>query len=171
MSQQYVLHNARLFTGVTEEVLSDATVWIDGRLLRYAGPSSDAPQIDSDVTRIDAGNRFVMPGMTESHAHLSYSNAAPTKLNLGPVAVAMADAIDNARVLLGSGFTSAISFGSAQCIDVPLRDLIDQGRLPGPRLAASDRDIGSTGSNADTTAPGQDDIKLIADGPWAVRHA
>jgi len=171
VTSQYVLDDARLFTGVTEEVLDRARIWVEGPLIRYAGPTDSAPTIDGDIPRIDVGGRFVMPGMTESHSHLSYSNASPTQLNLNPVPLAMADAIDNARVLLGSGFTSAISFGSAQCIDVPLRDLINQGRIPGPRLAASDRDIGSTGSNADTTTPGQDHIKLIADGPWAVRQA
>ena len=42
------------------------------------------------------------------------------------------------------GFTSAISFDQ-QGLDVPLRDAINEGRVCGPRLAASDRDLGSTG--------------------------
>jgi imidazolonepropionase-like amidohydrolase len=171
LNRQWVLHDVRLFSGVNDEVIPDATVWVDGNVIRYAGPADAAPPIEADVPRVDGRRRFVMPGMTESHAHLSYSNAAPTVLNQSPIPVAMLDAIDNARTVLGSGFTSAISFGSAQGIDVPLRDMINQGRIPGPRLAASDRDIGSTGSNADTTGAGQDHIKLIADGPWAVRHA
>ena len=83
----------------------------------------------------------------------------------------MLDAVDNARTLLRFGFTSAISFGSAQGIDVPLRDAINAGRVPGPRLLASDRDVGSTGSNADNKAPGSEGHKRIADGPWAVRAA
>ena len=170
MSKQLLLTNARLFTGTDEEVLADGTVWIDGSIIRYAGPSQDAPEISDDAARLDVGNRFVMPGMTESHIHLSYANAAPTELNQGPIPIAMLNAIDNARKVLGSGFTSAISFGSAQGIDIPLRDSINQGRVPGPRLAASDRDLGSTGSNADL--PSNDaGKKLIADGPWAVRQA
>ena len=83
----------------------------------------------------------------------------------------MLDAVDNARVLLGSGFTSAISFGSAQGLDIPLRDAINAGRVPGPRLAASDRDLGSTGSNADGASGGDMAKKIIADGPWAIRKA
>jgi imidazolonepropionase-like amidohydrolase len=109
--------------------------------------------------------------MTESHAHLSYSNAHPQQLDRQPVPTAMLDAIDNARRVLGSGFTSAISFGSAQGIDIPLRDAIRGGRIPGPRLRASDRDLGSTGSNADSASPDSEGRKLIADGPWAVRAA
>ena len=83
----------------------------------------------------------------------------------------MLDAVDNARRVLRAGITSAISIGSAQGIDLPLRDAIEQGRVPGPRLAASDRDLGSTGSNADGADPASEGRKLIADGPWAVRAA
>lgn len=168
---------ARLFTGVDGEVIDDGTVVVDGGTIVYAGPTVDAPTDDgttagsSDVTVVDVAGRFVMPGMTESHVHLAYANAAPTRLNSSPVQIAMLDAVDNARVLLGSGFTSAISFGAAQGTDVPLRDAIDAGRVPGPRLLANDRDVGSTGSNADSSSPGSEGLKLIVDGPWAVRAA
>ena len=143
-----VIHNARVFCGVDEEVLDNGTVWVSNGLIKYAGSSTDVPEIDSGVERYDAEGKFVMPGMTESHVHLSYNNAHPQQLNNQPLPIAMLDAVDNARVLLGSGFTSAISFGSAQGLDIPLRDAINSGRIPGPRLAASDRDLGSTGSNA-----------------------
>jgi imidazolonepropionase-like amidohydrolase len=165
----YVLEHVRLFTGVDGEVLDDGAVWVDGRIVRYAGPAVDAPA--TDAVRVDLRGAFVMPGMTESHAHLSYSNAHPQQLDRQPIPTAMLDAVDNARILLASGFTSAISFGSAQGIDIPLRDAIRAGRVPGPRLAASDRDLGSTGSNADAAAPDSEGRKLIADGPWAVRAA
>ena len=52
-------------------------------------------------------------------------------------------------MVLGSGFTSAISHGSVHQIDVHLRDAIDRCQVPGPRLLASGRDIGVTASNAD----------------------
>ncbi|MFN3218322.1 MAG: amidohydrolase family protein [Acidimicrobiales bacterium] len=165
-----LITGARLFTGVDGEVIDDGTVVVDGGTIAYAGPTVDAPPVD-DATVVDVAGRFVMPGMTESHVHLAYANAAPTRLNSSPVQIAMLDAVDNARVLLGSGFTSAISFGAAQGTDVPLRDAIEAGRVPGPRLLANDRDVGSTGSNADSSSPGSEGLKLIADGPWAVRAA
>ena len=166
-----VLTNLRLFTGVDEEVLDDGAVVIEGEHIVFAGPAVDAPSVDGDVPRHDLSGAFVMPGMTDSHAHLSYNNAHPQQLDRQPLPTAMLDAIDNARRVLGAGFTSAISFGSAQGIDLPLRAAIEQGRIPGPRLAASDRDLGSTGSNADGADPASDGRKLIADGPWAVRAA
>jgi imidazolonepropionase-like amidohydrolase len=167
-----LLTNARLFTAVDETVIDDGGVLIDGDRIAWAGPTDEAPPVGPDVVeRRDVGGRFVMPGMTESHVHLSYSNAHPSQLDRQPIPIAMLDAVDNARTLLRFGFTSAISFGSAQGIDVPLRDAINSGRIPGPRLLASEKDIGSTGSNADSNAPDSEGRKRIADGPWAVRAA
>ena len=137
-----VIENANLFTGVDEEVIHNGAVWVSDGIIRFAGHQSSMPPVEDDTEKFDACEKFVMPGMTESHVHLSYNNAHPQQLNSQPLPTAMLDAADNARVLLGSGFTSAISFGSAQGLDVPLRDAINSGRIPGPRLAASDRDLG-----------------------------
>ena len=166
-----VIENANLFTGVDEEVIHNGAVWVSDGIIRFAGHQSSMPPVEDDTEKFDACEKFVMPGMTESHVHLSYNNAHPQQLNSQPLPTAMLDAAENARVLLGSGFTSAISFGSAQGLDVPLRDAINSGRIPGPRLAASDRDLGSTGSNADGTFGGDNSKKIIADGPWAIRKA
>ena len=163
-----IIENATLFTGVDGDVIDDGVVYVSDGFIRFAGPKTKVPSSLEDIDRFDAAGKFVMPGMTESHVHLSYNNAHPQQLNSQPLATAMLDAVDNARVLLGSGFTSAISFGSAQGLDVPLRDAINSGRIPGPRLAASDRDLGSTGSNADGTFGGDNSKKIIADGPWAI---
>ena len=167
-----LITNARLFTAVDETVIDDGSVLIDGDRIVWAGPTPLAPPLGDDAAeRWDVDGMFVMPGMTESHVHLSYSNAHPSNLDRQPIPIAMLDAVDNARTLLHFGFTSAISFGSAQGIDVPLRDAINAGRVPGPRLLASEKDVGSTGSNADSKEPGSDGRKRIADGPWAVRAA
>lgn len=167
-----LITNARLFIAVDETIVDDGGVLIDGDRIVWAGPSADAAVVDDDpVERLDVAGKFVMPGMTESHVHLSYANAHPSQLDRQPVPIAMLDAVDNAGALLRMGFTSAISFGSAQGIDVPLRDAINSGRIAGPRLLASERDVGSTGSNADSKAPGSEGHKRIVDGPWAVRAA
>ncbi len=167
-----LITRARLFTAVDETVIDDGSVLIEGDRIAWVGPTDALPPEEHhDAERLDVDGRFVMPGMTESHVHLSYSNAHPSQLDRQPIPIAMLDAVDNARTLLGFGFTSAISFGSAQGIDVPLRNAINSGRVPGPRLLASEKDLGSTGSNADTAAPESDGRKRIADGPWAVRAA
>ncbi len=175
MSKQRVFTNARLFTGVDGEVLEDGSVWIDGGDIRFAGPTSDLRGVNENVDRIDLGGRFLMPGMTESHAHISYTGNGPTELDKTPVEEAMVHSIDNARLMLGAGFTSAISFGSVHRIDVFLKRAIDAGTIPGPKLVASGRDLGATSSNADLhpdhAKPQMEGLGLLVDGPWAVRSA
>jgi imidazolonepropionase-like amidohydrolase len=174
-SKQMLLTNAQLFTGVDEQLTTDAAIWVDGSEIRYAGRSGEAPAVPDDVQRIDLGGQFVMPGMTESHAHLSYTNNGPGDLDKSPVEQAMVDSVANARMMLGSGFTSAISFGSVHRIDVFLRDAINAGKIPGPRLEASGRDVGATSSNADLHPDYAklqiDGLGMLVDGPWAVRKA
>ena len=170
-----LITNARLFTGVDGEVIPDGAVWISGRHVRRAGPATFDSEVPAEIPRIDVGGRFVMPGMTESHAHLSYDHNGPTELDKTPVELAMMNSVANARTMLASGFTSAISFGSVHRIDVFLRNAIDRGAIPGPRLEASGRDLGSTGSNADLhkdwARPQIEGLGMISDGPWDVRRA
>jgi imidazolonepropionase-like amidohydrolase len=108
-----------------------------------------------------------MPGMTETHAHLSFADASPFAIGDTSVEDATIIAVGNADKMLRAGFTSAISFGSTYKIDVALRGAINSGRISGPRLLAAGRDLGATSSNVDS--PGG--LSQIADGPWALRKA
>ncbi len=123
--------------------------------------------VPAGCERIDAKGKFVMPGMTETHAHLSFADASPFAIGATPVEEATITAVNNASLMLASGFTSAISFGSTYKIDVALRDAINAGRIAGPRLLAAGRDLGATASNVD--APGG--LSQIEDGPWRLRKA
>jgi imidazolonepropionase-like amidohydrolase len=175
MSETILFTNARLFTGVDGCVIDDGAIWLEGRMIRFAGPAVDLPPPAREARTVDLGGQFVMPGMTESHAHISYTNNGPGELDKTPVEQAMVWSIDNARLMLGSGFTSAISFGSVHRIDVYLKDAIAKGMIVGPRIRASGRDIGATASNADLhpdhARPQMEGLGMLVDGPWAVRKA
>ena len=97
------------------------------------------------------------------------------ELDKSPVEEVVIKTIHNARVMLGSGFTSAISFGSVHRVDAFLKRGIECGDVLGPRLLAGGRDIGSTGSNADLHPDYAqlkiDGLGMITDGPWEVRKA
>jgi imidazolonepropionase-like amidohydrolase len=162
-----VLTNAKVFPGLDTSVIERGAVWISGNRIRYCGSMQELPKVPDDADVRDVGARFVMPGMTETHAHLSFADASPFAIGATPVEEATITAVRNARLMLASGFTSAISFGSTYRIDVALRDAIDAGRIEGPRLRAAGRDLGATASNVDS--PGG--LSQIADGPWALRKA
>jgi imidazolonepropionase-like amidohydrolase len=165
--QNRVFSNARLFTARDESVIEAAAIWIaDGRIL-FAGPGDQLPPTPADTEVSDLDGRFVMPGMTETHAHLSFADASPFAIGQTSVEQATIAAVNNARLMLQSGFTSAVSFGSTYCIDVALRDAINQGQIVGPRLLAAGRDLGATASNIDSGGG----LSQIADGPWELRKA
>lgn len=166
-TRNLLIQNARLFPANDETVIESASIWIEGDTIRFAGPTANAPAVPPECERMDAGRRFVMPGMTETHAHLSFADASPFGIGSTPVEEATIIAVRNAALMVDSGFTSAISFGSTYRIDVALREAINAGRIKGPRMLAAGRDLGATGSNIDS--PGG--LGMVADGPWAVRKA
>jgi imidazolonepropionase-like amidohydrolase len=166
-SEHVVYTNARLFPGFDEQVVEDGALWTQGNRIRYAGSVKDLSGAPENARQIDAGGAFIMPGMTETHAHLSFGDDSPFALGSTTVEGATIKAVRNAGVMLRSGFTSAISFGSTHRIDVALRDSINSGELEGPRLLAAGRDLGATASNVDSDGA----LSQIADGPWALRKA
>lgn len=162
-----ILTNATLFTATNEEAIKNAAIWIEGNQVRYAGPAADMPETPGDVVQQDVNGKFVMPGMTETHAHLSFSDASPFGIGDLSVEDSTLTAVKNSRLMLASGFTSAVSFGSTYKIDVALRGAINAGKIIGPRLLAAGRDLGATASNVDSGGS----LSQIADGPWALRQA
>ncbi len=167
MSTHHLLQNARLFIGTNESVTEDASIWIEDDQVRYAGPTKALPQVPATANVLDVCGRFVMPGMTETHAHLSFADVSPFGIGDTNVEEATLTAVRNAELMLASGFTSAVSFGSTYRIDVALRNAINSGKLVGPRLLAAGRDLGATASNVDSGGG----LSQIADGPWALRKA
>ncbi len=159
--------NARIFDAVDMDVIEDGAVCFDNGTLTYVGPMTGMPEQKPNTAVIDAAGKFVMPGMTETHAHLSFADASPFAIGDVGVETSTITAVRNAELMLRAGFTSAISFGSTYKIDVALRNAINAGQILGPRLLAAGRDLGATASNVDS--PGG--LSQIADGPWALRQA
>lgn len=106
-------------------------------------------QIDrAGAELIDGRGMTLMPGMVEGHAHLSWPSSVERVVNamkLPPEEHLLVTA-QNARITLDHGFTSAYSAGSlGERFEVALRDMIDAGFLPGPRLRASSLEKGAEG--------------------------
>jgi imidazolonepropionase-like amidohydrolase len=135
-----------------------------------------APPAANGATRIDGAGQTLMPGLIESHAHLSLADLAPLDLDRLPIEEQMLITVRNARTMLDCGYTSAFSAASAKPrLDVVLRREIEAGREVGPRLLANGPEITVTGGLGDTNLlhlPLYETptFSWVADGPDAIRR-
>jgi len=172
-----VIHNGQVIDGTGAAAVADAVVLIrDGRIT-YAGPVVKAPQPPADAVRLDARGGTIMPGLVEAHYHPTYFNVAElADLDIKyPVEYVTLLAAANARLALECGYTAARSGGSLHNIDVWLKKAIDEDLFPGPRLAASGREIcGSAGLmdwNPEYLKLGMEGLILLVNGPVEARAA
>jgi imidazolonepropionase-like amidohydrolase len=97
---------------------------------------------------VDGKGATLMPGMVEAHAHLTWPSSVERVINSMklPAEEHLLVTVQNARITLDHGFTSAYSAGSlGERFEPALRDMIDAGHLPGPRLRASALEKGAEG--------------------------
>lgn len=106
-----------------------------------------APPAAEDAV-IDGQGATLMPGLIEAHAHLTWPSSVERVVNAMklPAEEHLLVTVQNARITLDHGFTSAYSAGSlGEKFEPALRDRIDAGALPGPRLRASALEKGAEG--------------------------
>jgi imidazolonepropionase-like amidohydrolase len=140
---------ARQVLDGTGKVIPNATVTVrDGKIVGV-GPSSGA------VTH-DLGALTLMPGFIDTHVHIGWHFDAKGGYHAGPEPPEQAAlyGAENAYITLIAGFTTVQSVGAAS--DKPLRDAINRGVLPGPRILTS---LGSIGNAKWTVDQIRDDIR------------
>lgn len=124
---------------------------------------------------VDCRGGTLMPGMVEAHSHITFTDVMSLKeLALIPPEEHLLKTYQNAKLMLDSGFTSLYSAASAKIrTEVVLRNAINAGTLPGPRMRAASPEMVSTGGLADDSQlhlPLQT-AGLVADGVDEVRRA
>jgi imidazolonepropionase-like amidohydrolase len=147
----YLLRPARVFDGVTAKPHSDWVVLVTGDRIVAAGPEAQVkPPAGTEV--IDLAGTTLLPGLIEGHSHLllhPYNEASWNDQVLKEsLALRVARATNHARATLMAGFTTARDLGTegAADADVGLKQAIDQGIIPGPRLLVTTRALVATGS-------------------------
>jgi imidazolonepropionase-like amidohydrolase len=172
-----VVTNGRLIVGNGRPPIEDGAVVIrDGRIV-HAGSHTPALDIPPDAARVDAAGGTILPGLVEAHYHPTYFNVAElADLDIKyPVEYVTILAACNAKLALECGYTSARSGGSLHNIDVWLKKAIEEDLVPGPRLAASGREICGAGGlmdwNPDHLKLGMEGLILLINGPEEGRRA
>ena len=149
-------------------------VLIEGPRIAAVSRGTDRlPRENADV--IDGGGATLMPGLIESHAHLSIDNAADlVQIGLIPPEETTLIAVRNARLYLDCGITSCISAASAKPrTDVVIRNAINKGEIPGPRLLAASPWLTVTGGLGDMRTlhmPQMSSMAITLDGPEEFRR-
>jgi imidazolonepropionase-like amidohydrolase len=110
---------------------------------------------------IDLRDRFVLPGLIDSHVHLRSDVAGQAGLvnglTNGPAAGAFEAAV-NARKTLDAGFTTVRNLGDDDGVTLALRDAIATGKVPGPRIIDAASSISTTSGHMDSTLGLREDL-------------
>jgi imidazolonepropionase-like amidohydrolase len=143
-----ILKPARVFDG--ESLHEGWAVRVKGDRIDAAG--ADAAAGAAGATTIDLPGTTLMPGLVEGHSHVllhAYSETSWTdQVSREGLALRVARATNHLRATLLAGFTTIRDLGTegAQYADVELKQAVNQGIIPGPRMLVATKAIVATGS-------------------------
>ncbi len=152
----FLIKPERVFDG--EEMHAGWWVWVDSGIIKAVGPSGKI-NIPKGATVLDFPGKTLMPGMIEGHGHLFLHpyNETPwdDQVLKESRAERTARAVNHARGTLLAGFTTLRDLGTegAMYDDVGLKQAIEKGVIPGPRLLIATRAIVATGTYGPANTP------------------
>lgn len=145
------IHAGKVLDVRTGNFLSDQVIWIEGDRIKEIGKASEiSSRLPAGTKTIDLSNATVLPGLIDCHTHLTMTpyDSGPAGMRKSYPRQALTGA-RNARVTLEAGFTTVRNVGANGYSDIALRDAINAGDVPGPRMLASGPALSITGGHAD----------------------
>lgn len=171
-TRRVAVHAGHVLDVKSGKLLSDRTIQIeDGKIVSES--AAGEAKIPPDAVRIELPSATVLPGLIDAHTHLTMDpKFGYERLAISLPREALIGA-KNARATLLAGFTTVRNVGASEFSDVALRDAINAGDVPGPRMLVSGPALSITGGHCDNnmlpfeyhaTEDG------VADGIAAVQH-
>ncbi len=149
----YLLKPAHIFDGESMQPHGDWVVLVRGEKIEAVGPTSEV-RSPSDARMIELPGMTLMPGLIDAHSHILLHPYTETVWNdqvaHEALSLRIARATNHLRNELLAGFTTLRDLGTegAGYADVGLKQAVQQGIIPGPRLLVATRAIVATGSYA-----------------------
>ncbi len=136
-----------LIDGLGGLPLADAVILIENDTIKSIGQKTAIP---AGAEVIDLSRSTVLPGFIDCHTHVTMqpSDYYESLFRRSPIDVAVMVHL-YARRTLEAGFTTIRDLGASEFIDVALRNAINRGEVPGPRMQVATLAIGSTGGHND----------------------
>jgi imidazolonepropionase-like amidohydrolase len=148
-AETYAIQAGRLIVDASPPARANSTVIVENGRIASIQPGFTAPP---GAIVVDERSRTVLPGMTDVHVHLSQNSGEPwyvgfTKKYSNPYAatLGLTHALDMAR----AGFTTVRDLGGDTATVIAIRDAVNEGRFPGPRIRVSGAPLSIIGGHAD----------------------
>jgi imidazolonepropionase-like amidohydrolase len=149
---EVVFTNVSVFDGTADTLSAPTTVVVRGNLIAAIGP--DAAPSSAEATVIDGSGQTLMPGLIDNHVHMMFNSLSPAQMaapDMGLEQVMQLSAAQ-ARAMLLRGFTAVRDVGGPS---FQLKQLIDSGKVMGPRIWPSGPMISQTSGHADLRHPSE----------------
>jgi imidazolonepropionase-like amidohydrolase len=142
-----VIRAGRLLDVRSGKMLTNQAIVIENDKIVSVGP--DSGTADASAKLIDLSGKTVLPGLIDAHTHITFDpRFGYDRLAISLPREALIGA-KNARVTLLAGFTTIRNVGATEFADIALRDAINAGDVPGPRIEASGPALSITGGHCD----------------------
>lgn len=147
-TKRLAIKTGRLFDARTGTVINNAFILIENDKILAVGPNLTVP---AGYEVIDLKDKFVLPGLIDCHTHMTGqpNNFYEDLFRRSPIDEAVTAHL-YARRTLDAGFTTVRNLGAGEFIDVALRNAINRGDVPGPRMQVATMTVGATGGHGDT---------------------
>ena len=144
---------ARMFDGKSDATIRNGVVLVQGSKILAVGSGLDVP---AGATVVDLGDATLLPGFIDSHTHLT-GEAGDSYIRdffeglQRPATEQVFYGATYAKRAIEAGFTTVRDVGSEKDLDVGLRNAIEAGLTPGPRMLVARYALGATGGHCDNT--------------------
>ncbi len=147
-AKRTIIHPGKLLDVKTGKQLSNQVIVVEGDKITIVRSASETkPSADDNV--IELPNATVLPGLIDAHTHLTFDPHFGYEMLASSVPREALTGAHNARLTLEAGFTTVRNVGARGYSDVALRDAINAGDVPGPRMLVSGPALSITGGHCD----------------------